>query len=140
MDIKKQVNSIVKKYGTRNPFEIINNLNAILVRTQLVGVHGFYQYFQRNNIIYIDESLPENEQLFVCAHELGHLFLHKQANAFFMDTKTYFNGSRYENEANAFAAELLIPDELILENPHYSKQQIAKLAGYTEKLMDFKTI
>lgn len=138
MDIKKQVNSIVRKYGTRNPFEITNNLNAILVKTQLVGVRGFYQYFQRNNIIYIDESLPESEQMFVCAHELGHMFRHKRSNALFMDTRTHFNGSRYEREANIFAAELLVPDELILQNPGLSRGQIARLAGYNEKIMDFK--
>ena len=55
MDIKKIVNSLVKKHKTRNPFEIIKGLNAILVPVPLEGVRGFYQYFQRNNIIYIDD-------------------------------------------------------------------------------------
>ena len=71
MDIKKIVNSLVKKHKTRNPFEIIKGLNVILVPVPLEGVRGFYQYFQRNNIIYIDDSLPEHEQILVCAHELG---------------------------------------------------------------------
>ena len=52
MDIKKTVNSLVKKHKTRNPFEIIKGMNVILVPAQLEGVRGFYQYFQRNNIIY----------------------------------------------------------------------------------------
>lgn len=37
-----------------------------------------------------------------------------------------------------FAAELLIPDDLIYENPGMSKSQIARLAGYDERIMDFK--
>lgn len=78
MDIKKIVNSLVKKHKTRNPFEIIKGLNVILVPVPLEGVRGFYQYFQRNNIIYIDDSLPEHEQILVCAHELGHMLLHKK--------------------------------------------------------------
>ena len=78
MDIKKIVNSLVKKYKTRNPFEIIKGMNVILVPVPLEGVRGFYQYFQRNNIIYIDDSLPEHEQILVCAHELGHMLLHKK--------------------------------------------------------------
>ena len=82
--------------------------------------------------------MPENERAFVCAHELGHMFLHKKSNAVYMDTKTYFNTNRYEIEANTFAAELLIPDELIYENKDMSKAQIARLAGYSEKIMDFK--
>ena len=81
MDIKKIVNSLVKKHKTRNPFEIIKGMNVILVPVPLEGVRGFYQYFQRNNIIYIDDFLPENEQILVCAHELGHMLLHKKANA-----------------------------------------------------------
>lgn len=138
MNIHSLVESVVRKYHTRNPFEIAEERNAILVYAPLVNIRGFYQYFQRNHIIYIDENLPENERAFVCAHELGHMFLHKKSNAVYMDTKTYFNTNRYENEANTFAAELLIPDELIYENRDMSKAQIARLAGYSEKIMDFK--
>ena len=71
MDIKKKADALVRKHQTRNPFEIILGLNVILVFAPLTGVRGFYQYFQRNNIIYIDENLPPHEQAFVCAHELG---------------------------------------------------------------------
>ena len=45
-----------------------------------------------------------------------------------------------EIEANTFAAELLIPDDLIYENPGLSKAQIARIAGYDEKIMEFKKI
>ena len=139
MDIKKKVNALVRKYNTRNPFEIAKCLSLILVIYPLSGnTRGFYQYFQRNNIIYIDEMLPEEEQALVLAHELGHMVLHKRTNALFLDTRTHLKTYRYEKEANTFAAELLIPDSLILGNPGYTKNQIARLAGYNEKIMDFK--
>ena len=80
MDIKKKADSLVRKYGTRNPFEIIRDLNVILVFAPLIDTRAFYQYFQRNNIIYIDENLPSHEQAFECAHEMGHMFLHKKTN------------------------------------------------------------
>ena len=86
MNIKRLVDSLVRKYKSRNPFEIIEHLNVIVVFYPLHGVKGFYQYFQRNNIIYIDETLSDKEKLFVCGHELGHMFLHKKANAIFMDS------------------------------------------------------
>lgn len=140
MTIKQKANSLAGKYNSRNPLEIIKNLNAILVYYPLKDVRGFYQFFQRNNIIYIDENLPENEQIIVCAHELGHMLLHKNSNALFMDTRTHFVTTKYENEANTFAAELLIPDEIILENPDMTKSQVAHLAGYNEKIMAFKTL
>lgn len=140
MNIKQKANSLVKRYNSRNPFEIIKNLNVILVYYPLKDVRGFYQFFQRNNIIYIDENLTESEQIVVCAHELGHMLLHKNSNALFMDTRTHFVTTKYENEANAFAAELLIPDSIILDNPGMTKGQLARLTGYTEKIMEFKTI
>lgn len=140
MTIKQKANSLAKKYNSRNPLEIIKNLNVILVYYPLKDVRGFYQFFQRNNIIYIDDNLPENEQIIVCAHELGHMLLHKNSNALFMDTRTHFVTTKYENEANTFAAELLIPDEIILENPNMTKSQIARLTGYDEKIMEFKKI
>ena len=140
MDILRLVDSLVRKYNTRNPFEIINNLNVIVIFYPLKGVKGFYQYFQRNNIIYIDNDLSENEQKVVCAHELGHMFLHKKCNAIFMDTRTHFVTNKYENEANTFAAELLIPNSIILENPGMTKNQIARLTGYDEKIMKYKSI
>lgn len=140
MNIKHIANSLAIKYGSRNPFEIVKYLNVILVFYPLIDVRGFYQHFQRNNIIYIDDGLTESEQKIVCAHELGHMFLHKKSNAIFMDTRTYFATTKYENEANTFAAELLIPDELILEHPGMIKSQIARLAGYDKGIMEFKKI
>lgn len=140
MNIKQKANLLAKRYNSRNPFEIIKNLNVILVYYPLKDVRGFYQFFQRNNIIYIDENLTESEQIVVCAHELGHMLLHKNSNALFMDTRTHFVTTKYENEANTFAAELLIPDSIILDNPGMTKSQIAQLSGYNEKIMEFKKI
>ena len=140
MDIRNLVQSLVRKYNTRNPFEILKQKNVILVYAPLNGVRGFYQYFQRNHIIYIDENLSDSEKRFVCAHELGHMLLHKEVNALFMDTHTFFNTEKYEVEANTFAAELLIPDELIFEHPDMPADQLARLAGYSEKILNFKKI
>ncbi len=74
MDIKKRANQIAHRFQSRNPFEIVRGLNVILVDAPLSGVRGFYQYFQRNHIIYLDETLSEQERTLVLAHELGHLF------------------------------------------------------------------
>lgn len=140
MDIKARVGKLVRKYKTRDPFEMIKGMNVILVLYPLEGVRGFYQYFQRNNIIYIDETLSDHDKMFVLAHEIGHMILHRKSNAIFMDTRTHFVATKYENEANTFAAELLIPDSIILDNPGMTKNQIARIAGYEEKIMEFKTI
>mgnify|MGYP000167464580 CR=1 FL=1 len=140
MDIKKRVGALVRKHQSRDPFTIIRGLNVIVVYAPLVGVRGFCQYFQRNNIIYLDERLSEIEQRFVLAHELGHMFLHKRTNAIFMDTRTQFNTDKFEKEANTFAVELLVPDTEITENSDLTIGQLARMTGYSEKLLKCKSI
>lgn len=138
MNIKRLADSLVRKYNTRNPFEIISNLNVIVVFYPLHGVKGFYQYFQRNNIIYIDETLSDREKSFVCAHELGHMLLHKKANAIFMDSRTQLNTSKYESEANRFAMNLLLSDEDIEEHLDFSTAQLSRLFGYNKRLIELR--
>lgn len=138
MKEKVLANKLAKKFGTRNPFEIIKGMNVILLPSDLIGVRGFYQYFQRNNLIYIDHKLPYEEQIWVCAHELAHMLIHKKSNTVFMDTRTHFNTSVYENEANKFAIELLVPDEVILEYHDYTLDQIAKALGYQKRFLELK--
>lgn len=138
MSIHKLINSIVRKYKSRNPFDIAKERNVIIVFAPLVDVRGFYHYFQRTHIIYIDENLSEREKKFVCSHELGHMFLHKRENAVFMDTRTDFNTNKCEIEANQFAAELLIPDEVILEHCNYTTEQISRMFGYEKYLIELR--
>lgn len=139
MEIKKLADKLVRKHQTRNPFEIIQGMNVIVIFAPLVGIRGFYQYFQRNNIIYIDENLSYHEQCLVCAHELGHMLLHKKANAIFMDTRTYFNTRRYEAEANKFAMYLLIGDEILVEYENYNTEQLTRVLGYQQELIELRS-
>ena len=63
MDAKKQANKIARMFKSRDPFEIVRGLNVILVHYPLDGVRGFYQYFQRNSVIYLDERLSDSERV-----------------------------------------------------------------------------
>lgn len=137
-NVKKKATTLVRQHHSRNPFEIIKGMNVILLFVPLECVRGFYQYFQRNNIIYIDESLPEHEKLFVCAHELGHMLLHKKANTIFMDTQTMFNTDKYETEANKFAVDLLISDDILMEHQNCSIDQMSRMLGYSEELLKLR--
>lgn len=138
MDIKKKADFLARKFQTRNPLEIIQGLNVILVFAPLVDTRAFYQYFQRNNIIYIDENLTKHEQAFECAHEMGHMFLHKKANAIFMDTRTSFNTNKFEIEADTFAMNLLISDNMLREYPEYNVEQLSRLLGYEQRLIELR--
>lgn len=138
MDIKKRVNQIVRKYKTRDPLDIAERMGCIIVRYPLEGVRGFYHYFQRNHIIYVDDRLPDHMVSFVIAHELGHVFLHQKSNAIFMDTRTHFVKSKYENEANLFAMDLLISDEGIEEHLSFTSSQLSHLYGYHKSLIELR--
>ncbi len=74
----------------------------------------------------------------VMAHELGHATLHRKNNCYFIKNKTLLLNSRPEREANLFAAELLIPDEIISENYNYTVSQLSRLLGYDEKLIELR--
>ena len=66
------------------------------------------------------------------------MLLHKKANALFMDTYTGFNTTKYEMEADLFAMELLVPDEIFLEYQEFTTDQIARALGYNEELIKLR--
>ena len=113
-------------------------MNLIVVFYPLYGVKGFYQYFQHNNIFYIDETLFDKEKRFVCAHESGHMFLHKKANAIFMDSRTQLNTTKYEKEADRFAMNLLLSDTDTEEHLDFSTTLFSQLFRYNKKLIELR--
>lgn len=110
MEIKALASKLARYHGTRDPFRIAAALGFIIIDTQLVGIRGYYQYIHRCHIIYLDSGLSEPERRWVCAHELGHYYLHRGLNRIFMDKHTLMATSKYEMEANRFAADLLFVD------------------------------
>ena len=106
---------LMRRCNSNDPFTIARALDVILIYCTLIDLNGFYQYHKRNHIIYLSEELEEYAARFVLAHELGHMQLHRDLNTVFMDTKTFNPHSRFERQANTFAVELLLPDELLRE-------------------------
>lgn len=138
--IKSTVAYFVKKVDSRNPFEIADRLKIEYIIGPMGRYSGCYLYLKKHRCIFLSDELSERELTLVMAHELGHAILHRRENCYFIRNKTFLSTAKMEKEANTFAAELLIPDSLILENPGYSKSQLARLAGYSEMIMEFKTI
>ena len=104
------VKSLYRKYGTANPFLIAQGLKIKVLTVPLEGVRGYYHYFRRNHFIYLADSLEEPQRTFICAHELGHYFLHSRINTVIMDRYTFCPKNKFENEANGFAVALLTYD------------------------------
>lgn len=78
---------------------------------------GFFIRINRLSYITVNSELSEQLQKVVICHELGHAALHKdyQADKNIRDISLFNDVSRFEYEANLFAAEFLIEDRDVFE-------------------------
>ncbi len=136
--IKERVESLCKKYDSRDPFEIARQKNIYVLFEPLGTIKGYYNRCFRQKFIHINAAGPREEQLFICAHELGHAVLHPDANTPFLESKTFFCVNKLEIEANRFAADLICPDEKIRELAGYTIPEIASCLGLEEELVRYK--
>ncbi len=111
---KQAALQLIKKYGTNNPFKIASQKNIHVLFEPLGNILGYFSTYKRIRCIHINQGLDKSGQRFTCAHELGHVILHPKVNTPFLRRNTLVSIDRIENEANQFAVELLMPDELIL--------------------------
>lgn len=124
--------SLVKRFGTRDPFQIAKALGIEVLYCEDFGsLKGMYRVIKRNRFIFLNKDLSDRMLRIVCAHELGHDQLHRrlaQANCLH-EFMLYDMKTRPEYEANIVAAEILIDTEELLDyiyNYHYSAEQIAR--------------
>lgn len=141
--IKNRVEVLTKKHKTNNPFELAEKLNFNILFFDLhPDILGFYKYEKKTKWIVINENSAEQEQYSTCGHELGHGVLHPRLNTPFLRKDTIFSVDRFEREANAFAVELLLPDDLwfsFIRNrvPLY---EISRITGIHEEILKLKTL
>lgn len=138
MRIKDKVKKIKVKYGTNDPFELCKILGIWVYILPLGGVDGHYTYAKRKKVFFINENLNQTERLFCCAHELGHALLHTKSNVYFNNSKTFFIQAKFENQANEFAAELLIDDALLLNYDGYCLNKVSAITGIDIKYLELK--
>ena len=139
---KAAARKIITYYGITEPNEIdiyaiAIDKNLMILDKKIDGAKGRLICREEIGIVVVDSKIDlEARKRFVIAHELGHFELHKtkrQINicdeeAFLIHYKT----SEFENEANIFAGELLIPEELLNKfdnSKDFSKNHISNLAN-----------
>lgn len=130
--IRGIVDFYIKKYNTRNPFEIARYLNIIVQYGNMGDQYGCYMYLKRHRCIFLSEDLTPLEREFVMAHELAHAIMHRKQNCYFLRNCTMLN-SKIECEANIFAAELLITDD-----KQYAESQLVRVKAYADLLIKLK--
>lgn len=140
-NIKNIVDYYVKKYDTRDPFQIAESLNIQIQIGQLGTPCGCYMFLKNHRCIFLNENLSENEMKLVMSHELGHAVMHRKTNCYFIRNKTFLLDSKIELEANTFAVNLLIPDETIMEiidNQNCTLEYMSRMLGYNQKLIELR--
>lgn len=120
-----EARKLLKEHGTTLPIDIaaIVKKQGIGVRTQPMeeSVSGMLVIRDDRATIGVNQSHHPNRQRFTLAHELGHCLLHGKRTQVFVDSSTMFfrdglaaeGTDKIEIEANAFAAELLMPESVL---------------------------
>ncbi len=142
--IYQKAERLVQLHQTRDPFRLLDCVRAVTVRrSQYSRLKGFCALINKTYYVVINDTLPEDEQRIVAAHELGHLMLHKRelAVAPMKDEHMYLMKQPEEYEANLFAADLLMADEDVLDGIRTDHMDIFTLCGAFDvppELMNFK--
>ena len=100
-------------------------------------VRGFSLYYDVLPIIVVKKQKSKGAQAFTLIHELAHLLLHKESTIDNDEDFYSFRGS--EKEANTFAGNVLIPDDLLSQ---INTKELLKLevSEYDSFLGDYKKL
>lgn len=106
-NIPLRIKHLTAKCGTADPMAIAQ-MYGILVRFASTpqNINGFWFRILRRKFIICNCSLERWQKQAVIAHELGHIILHPHYRHYYSG-HSYFASTRHEDEANAFACELL---------------------------------
>lgn len=105
------------------------------------SLSGFLYKNRDQHIITVNSMHSDVRQRFTIAHELGHYFLEHHGNLFidkghlYRDARSSSGTIEMEKEANKFAAELLMPQELLYELiDNHGLEDISDIEDIAEKL------
>lgn len=141
MDIRREVAYLKRYYKTDTPFDVIRAKNILLLYEELGLINGYYNFVLRQKQIHINCNLEGNQRIFTATHELGHAIMHPKANTPFLLANTYQSVDKLEIEANKFAVEFLIADNILyeyLKYQEYTIEQVARLLGYQKELIELR--
>ena len=138
MDVKAIVNRLCTKYKTRSPYELADALNIRIYRHELGEIKGYSVNLLGGKNVVLNSSLSHQYEEYVLAHEIGHILLHEGFNGAFIKYCTGLVVNKFEREADAFAATLLITDDCLNEYDNLTIEQFASLTGYPKSLIELR--
>ncbi len=144
-EITEPVEKLKKRYHENDPFLLCKAMGIKIIFQPLGtapdAIKGFILKSKRIVAITVNSDLPIILQKIIVAHELGHAILHKNSSVLaFHEVALFDESSRYEKDANLFAAEYLLEDDHVLEilNTDNTFFSAAAALHVPIELLDFK--
>ena len=97
-------------------------------------VRGFSMYYPEYPVVVIKKLDAKVAQSFTLMHELGHLLLHRES--MIDDVHDLYSHQGRERDANAFAGNLLVPDDFV-ESINMQDFPIDTVKGYENYLRSY---
>ena len=138
MDIKGIVRELVTTHNTNDPFELCKCLD-IMISLKLREITWILWL----SFSYVDYPYLMTMYLIICSGcmcpcNLVMRYYIKMRTFHFYDPHTFYCTNKLERQANAFAVELLLPDELIMDHDCTSLCNLAKAVGVPHGLEELK--
>ena len=137
--IQKCVQDLVIEQGSAELNIICENMGIMVLSLELPeSVNGFAMQTRGRWFIVLNNMLDDDRKRFTTAHELGHIVMHGCINSINLSLNTYFCTSKYEREADMFAAYLLLTAEYdrCVECDTLTVQQAFQIAHIPEDKAD----
>lgn len=116
--IIEKAKQIKEKYKTDDPFALAKELGAQVVFGNFgenrKAIKGFYTVYKNVKGIMINANLSAQGRRIICYHEIGHLVCTRDEPVSLFHDYNAFENSTAENDANLFAAEIMIEDKDVL--------------------------
>ena len=140
--IKNKALSTINTNSTKNPELLAKYLDIEILYRPYKKQMGAFTIINKIPFIFINENLSYEEKQIVIAHEMGHFLLHKKLLKDLLILRDYSLFSKrekeIENEANLFAAYLIIDNKQYIElnNENKTSREIAKILNANLNLIE----
>lgn len=145
---KKEADKVILDNFINNPpvpiYELIEiyGLSTYVANFDNAEVAGYLDFDQKR--IVLSKKDNDRRQTFTAAHELGHWIMHRNYVEENEDIRGVYRkpiGSetdKFEIQANSFAANLLVPDKMLLLYLNLSDQEISDIFKVSRSVIGFR--
>jgi len=121
--IYSEVERVLKKYKTRDPYELLDAIGAVTkfsIAYPVDGLKGYCTVLHRIPYAVINGNLDDADKRVAAGHEAAHLIIHRKQIMSspvkaMRDFNLYDNSGRVESEANFFLADFIASDKDVLD-------------------------